>query len=154
MFDPKDYKYSTAFRGDVAEAFAVARTALLSLGFEIVVDTKSELKAEGPGMHSNQQPELLGVSALQLMISPSEITAKAKLGGVATMKTFVYLFPPGLVLSLLFINSLFGVEMSWLYALIVLPWIFIAPFIGRSLENKTTRAVDRLVRGMAQAKSR
>ncbi len=69
IFDPKEHTYSTPFNGKPGDAFNVARTALLSLGFEILVDSDSELKAEGPGMHSNRQPELLGVSLLQLNIS-------------------------------------------------------------------------------------
>lgn len=103
-------------------------------------------------MHSNRQPALLGATRLNLKISSSSITAKATLGGVAKMKAFVYLFPPGLVLFLALINSFFSTGGSWWYVLIVLPWILIAPLIGRALERSTTTAVDRLVRGMAQAK--
>ncbi len=154
IFDPKEHRYSTPFNGKPGNAFNVARTALLSLGFEILVDSDSELEAQGPGMQSNRQPELLGVSLLQLNISSSDINARAILGGVAKMKTFVYLFPPGLVLALFAIHYFLGItENSWLYLLLVLPWVLIAPLIGRSLERKTTRAVDRLVRGMAQARS-
>lgn len=153
MFDPKPYEYSVPFSGNAVNAFDVARTALLALGFEILIDSESELQAEGPGMHSNRQPELLGVSLLRLHISSSNITATASLGGVAKMKTFVYLFPPGLVLSLLLFFSLLGMEVSWLFILMVLPWAFISPLIGRSLERRTTKAVDRLVRGMAQARA-
>ena len=68
------------------------------------------------------------------------------------MKTFVYLFPPGLVLSLFIMSSLFGESVSGLLYLIILPWLLIAPLIGRKLESPTTTAVDRLVRGMAEAK--
>ena len=152
MFDPKPYRYSVPFEGDAADALAVARTALLSLGFEILLDSGRELRAQGPGMHSNRQPELLGASLIELTASTSEISVVATLGGVATMKTFIYLFPPGLVLSILAINSLFGMPASWAYALAVAPWLLIAPLMGRGLERKTQRAVARLVRGMAQAR--
>ena len=153
MFDPQPFNYETPFNGNAAEAFNVARTALLALGFEILVDSDTEMRAEGPGMHSNRQPELVGVSLLQLMISSSKISATAALGGVARMKTFVYLFPPALVISLYLINLAAGGEMSWLYILFILPWLVIAPLIGSALERKTTRAVERLVRGMAKAKT-
>ena len=153
MFDPAPYHYSVPFSGNPADAFNVARTALLSLGFEILVDSGEELHAEGPGMHSNQQPELLGASLVKLNVAGSNINVTAELGGVATMKTFVYLFPPGLVLSLFILNSMLGEGVSGLIYLVVLPWLLIAPLIGRKLENNTTRALGRLVRGMAQAKS-
>ena len=94
MFDPKPYEYAIPLSGNAADAFDVARTALLALGFEILIDSDTELQAEGPGMHSNQQPALLGVSLLRLHVSSSKITATASPGGVAKMKTFVYLFPP------------------------------------------------------------
>ncbi len=69
MFDPQEHTYSTPFTGKPGVTLNVARTALLSLGFEILVDSDTELKAQGPGMSSNRQPELLGVSLLQLNIS-------------------------------------------------------------------------------------
>ncbi|MCP4696639.1 MAG: hypothetical protein GY862_07300 [Gammaproteobacteria bacterium] len=152
MFKPKEYEYSSPFHGKAAEAFNVARTALLSLGFEILLDSGTELHAEGPGMHSNQQPELLGVSLLRLRIASSKITAAATLGGVATMKTFIYLFPPGLAVALLLTFGFMGMGISWFHTLWVLPWIFIAPLMGAALERKTIRAVERLVRGMANVR--
>jgi len=154
MFDPKQHKSSVAFVGNAADAFDVARTALLALGFEIVVVSDTELEAEGPGMHSNQQPALLGVSRLRINISSSKITATASLGGVAKMKSFVYLFPPGLVLLLFFIGSRYSTEISWLYILLILPWVVISPLIGGALERKTKKAVDRLVHGMALVKTK
>jgi len=151
MFTVKEYQYSTPFRGKAEEAFKVARTSLLSLGFEITESSKHELHATGPGMHSNQQPALVGVSRLKLHIDSSSITATAQLGGVSTMKNFVYIFPPALVLVLLVTFSLLGMEISWLYILLLLPWFVIAPWMARMMERKTTDAVDRLVRGMAQS---
>jgi len=153
MFNPKQYESSVEFVGNAAAAFDVARTALLALGFEILVDSDTELHAEGPGMHSNRQPDLLGVSRLQIDISSSKITARASLGGVAKMKSFVYLFPPGLVLLLFFIGSLYSTRVSWLYILLILPWVVISPLIGSVLEHKTKKAVDRLVHGMALVKT-
>ena len=153
MFTPDPYHYSVPFRGNATDALNIARTALLSLGFEVLHDSSAELRAAGPGMHSNQQPDLLGASLIEFHITNSTIKVTATLGGVATMKTFVYLFPPGLVLSLLLTATLFGETTDPMLYLIVLPWMLIAPLIGRKLEKTTTTAIDRLVRGMAQAKS-
>ena len=55
-----------------------------------------------------------------------------------------------LILLLTFV--LMGMNVSWIYAVWILPWIFIAPLMGKLIERKTTRAVDRLVRGIAQSK--
>ena len=129
----------------------VGRTALLSQGFEIVSDTGSELHARGPGMHSNQQPALMGATEFIIQVGASTLAATATLGGVARMKAFVYLFPPGLVF-LLALGSVFaGEPQIWIALILGLPWIFIAPLIGKSLERTTTRAIDGLIRGMAQA---
>ena len=51
-------------------------------------------------------------------------------------------------------NHFMDPAISLLHVLWVVIWAGIAPLIGRSLERKTTRAVDRLVRGMAQARPR
>ena len=151
MFAATQYQYSVPFQGDARKAFNIALTSLISLGFEIDRSTDWELHAIGPGMHSNQQPALLGVTELTLSINLSSITADAVLGGAATMKAFIYLFPPALILSLLIFFILLGMKMSWLIGLIVLPWFIIAPLMSKMIEGKTTQAVDRLVRGMAQS---
>ena len=69
-------------------------------------------------------------------------TAKATLGGVATMRAFVLLFPPGLVLSLFVIFKLAGMNVSWLMLLAAAPWVVIGPLMAGSIERRTTRAVE------------
>ena len=152
MFEPKEYQYSIPFIGSAEKAMNVARTSLLALGFEISTISENEMYAIGPGMHSNQQPDLLGVSMLKLRVDESSITAVAKLGSAAKMKAFIFIFPPALVLILLLVFSLLGMDVSWYFVLMVLPWIIIAPLMGNMIESKTIKAVDRLVRGMAQSK--
>jgi hypothetical protein len=152
VFEPRQHEYSVPFNGNPADALDVARTALLALGFEIALDSDRELHAEGPGMHSNQQPALVGASSIRFLVTESSVSVVARLGGVATMKTFVYLFPPGLVASLLVMAKFLEPDFSLLHLLWVLLWAGIAPFIGRALERSTNRAIDRLVRSMAQAR--
>ena len=154
MFDPKVHEYAAPLRGDAAAALDVARTALLSLGFEIVTDSAAELRAHGPGMRSNREPALLGATELRLQVMNSQIAARATLGGVATMKTFLYLFPPGLVLLLSAVFALAGRGVWWVGLAWVLPWLFISPLMAFAIERRTTRAVDRLVSGMAGARAR
>lgn len=154
MFKPKKYQYTTPFNGDAVEALKIASTTLLSLGFEITTKSKHELHAVGPGLRSSQQPALLGVTELKLHIDRSAITANAVLGGAANMKAFVYIFPPALVLCLFLIFSIAGMEVSLIHTAWILPWFFISPWMGTMIERKTTRAVESLVRGMAQAGQR
>lgn len=146
--------YSVPFTGNAAKAMDVARNTLLSLGFEITADRDGMLIAEGPGMHSNQQPALMGATSIQLRIAGSKIAVEAVLGGAATMKRFVVLFPPGLTASLLLFFHLMpsgGQELPLIHLIWVLPWFLIAPFLARAMERGTVNAVERLVRGMAQA---
>ena len=129
----------------------VGRIALLSQGFEIVSDTGSELHAHGPGMHSNQQPPLMGVTDFIIQVGSSTVTTTATLGGVARMKAFLYLFPLGLALLLGIFGAISEMEKSWGALLFALPWLFLSPWLAISLENKTIEAVDALTRGMAHA---
>ena len=153
MFAPTVHECSAALRGSPDWAFDLATTALLSQGFEIVHRSDTELRCQGPGMQSNQQSPLLGVSDFRLRIASSVIAVKATLGGVARMKAFLYLFPPGLALVLAASTGLFGEEFSWPVVGWAAPWLVLSPLMASSLERRTTRAVESLVRGMAQAHS-
>ena len=154
MFDPKVHEYSAPLRGDAVAALDVARTALLSPGFEILTESEAELCARGPGMHSNREPALLGASELRIRVTSSMIPARATLGGVATMRAFLFLFPPGLALSLALIFALSGMGMWWVSLFAVAPWLLLSPWMASLIERRTTRAVDRLVSGMAGARAR
>jgi len=149
VFEAKLYEYSTPFRGDPDAAFTLAKTALLALGFEILRGSSAELRAEGPGMRSTQQSALLGVSGFRFQIAASTLTASATLGGVATMKAFVTLFPPGLILSLVVLFAVLGHGISYLGLWLVAPWLVISPLMAALIERRTTRAVARLARSMA-----
>ncbi len=146
------YAYSTPFAGIKAEALNVARVALLSLGFEVLLESDNELEATGPGMHSNQQPDLLGATYIHFELTNNSIDVDAVLGGVDTLKKFVYFFPPGLVISLLIVQGIFGDPIEAYFYLLIIPWLFIARLIAKTFEKSTSNAIDRLVRGMAQAK--
>lgn len=147
------YAYSTPFRGNNADALNIARVALLSLGFEVVTESDNELEATGPGMRSNRQPDLLGATYIHFELADNSINVDAVLGGVDTMKKFVYYFPPGLVISLLFMQAIFADPVATYYYLLIIPWFFIAHLMGKTFEKSTGNAIDRLVCGMAQAKT-
>ena len=154
MSGARVFECSAPFRGRAEAAFDLARTTLVSQGFQIESESHDEMKAVGPGMHSNHQPPIVGASRLQVRAAGSTITARATLGGVATMRAFVLLFPPGLVLSLFVIFKLAGMDVSWLMLLAAAPWVLIGPLMAGSIERRTTRAVEALVRGMVHAAER
>ena len=154
MFGPRIHERTESLRGDATAAFDLARTTILAVGFEITHDSDSELRARGPGMSHNKQPPLTSVSELRLRATSSTINAKATLGGVANMKVFLYLFPPGLALFLLITFKLMGMPVSWPMVLWLAPWIVIAPLMTRALEKRVVEAVDGLVRSMAQVAAR
>lgn len=155
MFEPEVHRYARPFGGNAAAAFDLARTALVSQGFEILSETDSELRARGPGMHSNQQSAILGATEMLLRVNGSEIVAIATLGGVAKMSAFVILFPPGLALSLLALWWFTGTNLTWGYAaMMVAPWLVFGPWMAASMKRSTENAVDGMVRGMAQIGSR
>ena len=151
MFKAKAYECSTPFRGDPGAALTLAKTALLAQGFEILPGSSAELRAEGPGMRSTRQSALLGVSEFRIQIAASALTVSATLGGVATMKTFVTFFPPGLVFSLVVLFAVLGHGISYLGLWLAAPWLAISPLMAALIERRTTRAVDRLARSMAVA---
>lgn len=151
VFEAKMYEYSTPFRGDLDAAFTLAKTALVSQGFEILPGSSAELRAEGPGMRSTQQSALLGVSEFRFQIAASTLTVSAVLGGVSTMKAFVTFFPPGLVLSLVVLFAVLGHGISYLGLWLAAPWLAISPLMATLIERRTTRTIDRLARSMAAA---
>ena len=151
MFEAKIYRFSTEFSGDASAAMDVGRIALLSQGFNILSDTGSELHAHGPGMHSNSQPPLVGATDFIIQVGSSTVAATATLGGIARMKKFLYLFPPGLALSLGLFGAFAEIEKLWYSLLFAAPWLLFSPVMARAMEHKTIQAVDSLIRGMAQA---
>ena len=139
---PTSYSFSTPFTGNSGDALDVARIALLSLGFELLKDADEELEASGPGMHSNQQPDLLGATHIHFKVNESDINVNATLGGVDKMKKFILYFPPGLLASLWLMGFVLGDPMPAAVLLLVIPWIFIANFIGKTFEKTTSNAIE------------
>jgi hypothetical protein len=150
VFDTNDHEYEIPFSGDPAAALEVARTALLGQGFEIVDQSIGELRATGPGMYSTNQPPLCGVSEIAFLAGTSAIVARAQLGGVRKMKMFLWLFPPGLGLVLMISFALSGMPHSWTVLLAVAPWLVLSPILSSWIEQRTTKAIDSLVRSMVQ----
>ena len=154
MFEPDVHEYATPFSGDATAALDLACAALVSQGFEIVSNDAHEMRLLGPGMHSNRQSALLGATDVWLRVTDSEIAARATLGGVAKMQAFVTWFPPGLILSLMLMPLFFGQPVPWWGFAMIVPWLFISPWMAAAMRRSTERAIDGMVRGMAQVGGR
>jgi hypothetical protein len=150
VFDTNDHECEIPFSGDPAIALEVARTALLGQGFEIVDQSSGELRATGPGMNSTHQPPLCGASEITFLVGTSAVVARAQLGGARKMKMFLWLFPPGLGLTLTVLFVLFGVSRSWVPLLAVSPWLVLSPIMSSWIQQRTKKAVDGLARSMVQ----
>ena len=154
MFEPKVHRVTEPFQGNAEAALDLARTALVSQGFEILEDSGAELRAQGPGMHSNRQSPLLGVTEFSFRVGSSTLAISATLGGVARMRTFVMLFPPLLGVAVSLPSILAGTGNPWHLPLWVVPWLVISPLLASAIERSTVRAVDGLARGMTQVAAR
>jgi hypothetical protein len=153
---PMEYAKTVPFIGHGARALDVARSAFVGQGFQIVASSDYELQVTGPGMNSTKENPLRGVSEASIIVRSASIEIKAILGGVRKMKTFLYLFPLGLALFFLMVFGVLalsvpGLRHPWTFlgpALALSPWVFLAPLMGRSIEKKTTQAVDTLLGNM------
>ena len=145
-----EHEYQTPFSGDPETALQVASTALIAQGFEITEKSADELRATGPGLSSTKQPALCGASEIVLRARKPTIVVQAQLGGVQSMKRFVWFFPPLLALSLMAIFAVVGMPFSWTPLLAVAPWFIIAPVFSTMLERRARNALDSLARSMAQ----
>ncbi|UCF16460.1 MAG: hypothetical protein JSW59_03185 [Phycisphaerales bacterium] len=152
------YEASVPFSGDLTPAFSAARNVLGSNGFKIERLSNKELVFTGPGMQSNRQNPILGVTRGHLRITEKSIDFSGELGGVEFMRKFLYFFPPGLAIFLMIIFGILGhvkPEMPntflWVVPLTVSPWIVLSPLIAKSIKKKTHAAVDTLLHNISNA---
>ncbi len=149
MFETTEYACIISFQGDAEAALETAKTALLGQGFEIVRYSQDELAVRGSGMNSTREPPIRGASELAITVRQSEIELHARLGGVARMKAFLYLFPLGMaVMFLVGFGLAFGSRLWWAYPLPLAPWLVLSPVLARWVENRTKRALDGLLRSV------
>lgn len=153
---PMEYSKTVPFTGHGARALDVARSVFVGQGFQIVASSDYELRVTGPGINSTKENPLKGVSEASIIIRSASIEFNAILGGVQKMKTFLRLLPLGLALFFLIVFGVLalsvpGLRQPWFFlgpALALSPWVFLAPLMGRSIEKKTTQAVDTLLSNM------
>lgn len=148
------YEKTIKFNGDISSAMATAKNFFISNGFKLELRGNDTLLLKGPGMISNRQNAIRGVSKGQLQITSSSIVFTGDLGGVEFMKKFVCFFPPALILGLtvtlsivFYLTNQFSVEFLT-FALLIIPWLIIGPLVGKSIQRKTENAINTLLENL------
>lgn len=150
------------------DAIQAAVDALAHQGFRIEQDKGKSATLVGPGMHSTRQNPLVGASEITLRVEGGMLHAEAELGGVDTMRRFLFRFPLllGLGLGLTFavagglaggraFGGGFGVPWApgWRWLLLglaagllpVAPWLVLSPLMARRIRRRTESAIDALI---------
>ena len=148
------YKKTIEFNGDKSSAMASAKNFFIANGFKLERRGSDTLLLTGPGMISNRENPIRGVSKGQIQFTNSSIVFTGELGGVEFMKKFVTFFPPALILGLtaslsivFYLTNQFSVEFL-AFALTIIPWLFLAPLFGKMMQRKTENAVDTLLENL------
>jgi hypothetical protein len=172
-----DYARSISFEGDMGKALDAAVTTLTPLGFVVAGKKLSMVELAGPGLRSTRQPPILGASLIVLDGDRGRLTLEAELGGVATMRRFLYLFPLAMALGFAVLFGLgmgvlfgrqfgvgFGVPAAprwdWLNfalpaaVLPLSPWVVLSPLLARRTRQRTIRALDGLLTNLASLKGK
>jgi hypothetical protein len=170
------YSNSIAFTGDPQRLLAAAATILMTNGFAVVQQEGDQIEFIGPGLNSTKQNPLLGAARIVVSAKQGRLAVDADYGGVDSLRRFMIRFPLLLGLGLgcifavisliVFLGFyLYGADfgpawtVAWLSPLFAIavsllsvsPWFFLAPWIRRHLERKTTFALDTLMTNVSHA---
>lgn len=146
------YERSLPFDGDPRQALQVATGVLASNSFALELRGQTALVANGPGLHGTRQNPILGVTRAEIRVEAGTIRIAAELGGVRSMRNFLFIFPPALAILLL--GTLSAAGLPWhsvgLAVLLALaPWLVLAPALTGWVKRRTTHALDTLLHNMA-----
>jgi len=150
------YSTSTPFTGNPKRALAVAQSALLASNFVVVSSSDDSLQVKGRGTTSTRENPLKGMTEATFIIRNSMIEVSVVLGGAQWLKNFLRIMP--LVMAAFFI-LVFGIlaiflpdmRQWWIFLIpiaVLSPWVVLAPVLGRSMERRTTAAIDDLISNM------
>lgn len=149
------YEKTIEFNGDKSSAMTTAKNFFVANGFKLELRGDDTLLVVGPGMISNRQNAIRGVTKGKVQFTSSSIVFTGELGGVEFMKKFVCFFPPALILGLtatlsivFYLTNQFSVEFL-AFALLIIPWLFIGPLVGKSIQRKTENAINTLLENLA-----
>ncbi len=150
-----EYETSVPFGGSPGGAMKTACSLLMANGFRLDQPTETEIIATGPGMQSTSENGIRGVSLANITVSADTIGVHAELGGVQTVRRFLYYGPPALGL-LLYPTTLLIPNASWFVYLGVfaplLPWLIISPLMVMWVKKRTTNAVDTMLHNMVNVR--
>jgi len=155
-----DHRITVPFSGDAGGALAAAQTILAMLGYAVTREGSGAIDATGPGLRSTNQNPVLGASRLRIVASAGTLALEAEMGGVRSMRRFVWLFPPSLILGLILIFVMVGLlggrGVPWTVlfpgGLIQLAlWVVLAPFLAGWIDRRTRTALGTLLGNVARA---
>jgi hypothetical protein len=150
------YTTSVPFTGNAKRALAVAQSALLASNFVVVSSNDSELSVKGRGTTSTRENPLKGMTEGTFIVRNSAIEVSAVLGGSQWLKNFLRIMPLSMAVLFMLVFGIIAIfepifRQWWIFLIPLValsPWLFLAPVLGRSMERRTTAAIDDLVSNM------
>lgn len=150
------YETSTPFRGDTRQAMRIAADTLSANNFRIESTTETSIRFSGPGLNSNRDNPLRGISEGEISVHTGAVHFRGNLGALRKFRLFLILFifglglTLGIVFTIVFRNKPGAEHVGYLAALPLAPWIVLIPLITRRMRIKAQQAVDTLLNNMAQ----
>jgi hypothetical protein len=146
------YAASVIVEGPPEKSLAVVRDALVANAFTIAKVSKTGFTATGPGMNTNNQNTIRGVSMAEVHAEGNRLHISAELGAARRLGLFAILFPPGLRLILAAVFAVAGLNHRnavYVPLFIAAPWLVLGPLLARMLRRRTAQAVDALLQSAA-----
>jgi hypothetical protein len=150
------FSTSVPFTGNARRALAVAQSTLLASNFVVISSSEALLQVKGRGMTSTRGNPLKGMTEGTFVVRNSAIEVSAVLGGVQWLKNFLRIMPLAMAVLFLVIFGVVAVFVPvfrhwWIFLIPIAalsPWLVLAPVMGRTIERRTTEAIDDLVSNM------
>lgn len=146
------YTTSIAVDGSPQKAVTVLRDALVANAFTITEASQTGFTATGPGMNSNNQNAIRGVSRAVVLTEENTLHISAELGAAKRLGLFAIIFPPALCLFLAAVFAGLGSKHHnavFVPLLIAAPWLVLGPLLARMLRRRAEQAIDALLQSAA-----
>lgn len=146
------YTSSITIDGSPEKALIVVRDALVANAFTITEASQTGFTATGPGMNSNNQNVIRGVSKAVVHTEGNTLHISAELGAARRLGLFAMFFPPGLCLFLAAVFAALGPRHHnavYVPLLLAVPWLVLGPLLARMLRRRTEQAVEALLQSAA-----
>ena len=159
---------TTSSQGALQKALLI----LTNNGFAILSRDESSASLSGPGLNSTSQNPLLGASKIHVVEDGSKLRLDAELGGAEHLQRFIKSIPWATGFGAAFLHASMGVLFGWQFGVgfgipgasgwiwlmitfciatgVALPWIFISPWLAKSIRTKTEQALKNLVQNAVQ----